>query len=382
MELSEIRVKIDEIDSKLLKLFSERMGLSEKVAEYKIQNNMPVFDQTREKAIIEKLTDGLGEREKNNVAMLYSRIFEISRARQYTLLSNGNKELKNLIEFAKQNTPESLPEGEMVCCQGVEGAYSSKACESLFENPKIQYTPSFEDVFESVISGKCRYGILPIENSLFGSVVQVYDLMAKFRHQFYIVKSVKLPINHTLVAKKGANLENVTKVYSHPQAIGQCSEFLKKNSKIEVIPCENTAVAAKFVCDSKSSDIAAISSKECADIYNLEILENNIQNNDNNFTRFICISKNLEIYKGSARVGMMFTLRHEVGSLNEMLSRFAFLGLNLTKLESRPIPGKDFEFMFYAETDADSLSDQVIAFFEELSQRKEEFIFLGCYNEK
>ena len=241
------------------------------------------------------------------------------------------------------------------------------------------YFNSFSGVFQAVESGLCRYGILPIENSTAGSVNEVYDLMKK--HNFYIVRSIKLRIDHNLLAKKGTKLSDIKEIYSHQQALDQCSEFLKSLKGVKITVCENTAVAAKFVAESERNDVAAISSKNCAELYSLSVLSNTVQNNDNNYTRFICISKSLEIYPGADKVSMMFSIAHKPGTLYNVVSRFSTLGLNLTKLESRPMPGKDFEFLFYFDLNASIYDEKVPELLGEFDDEFDPFTFLGSYSE-
>lgn len=380
MELSELRKQIDAIDDELVSLFLKRMDVSGEVAKAKMQSNTAVVDSGRERAIVSRLTKGLDDDTANYVSVLYSTIFEISRAKQRKMLSHDTK-LADEIKEAKLSTDELFPYAADVAVQGVEGAYSQHACDRLFVRPDITYTENFKDVFELVDSEKCRYGVVPIENSLHGSVGEVYDLLKEYKDKIYIVRCVRIPIYHSLLAKKSAQFSDIKKVYSHSQAIGQCSEFLASHPDIEVNVCKNTAAAAKMVAESDIGDIAAISSADCAELYGLGILKTDIQNSDNNHTRFICISKKLEIYPGASKIGIMFTVKHKAGSLFNMLARFACLGVNLTKLESRPIKGRDFEFMFYAEMDIYGLSPSLLSFLCELDDRPEEFVFLGNYSE-
>ena len=205
-----------------------------------------------------------------------------------------------------------------------------------------------------------------------------YDLMSK--HHFYIVNSVKVKINHCLMAKPGTKKSDIKTVYSHEQALGQCSEMLA-SMNVKVIPCENTAVAARMVSESNDNSVAALSSKQCAQLYQLEILDENIQNNENNYTKFICISKKLEIYPGAKKISLMMTLPHKPGSLYEIMAKFSALGINLTKLESRPMPNKDFEFMFYFDLDISVYDQAVFNLFAQLGHGTEEFEFMGCYTE-
>ncbi|MBO4951109.1 MAG: chorismate mutase [Clostridia bacterium] len=380
MELSELRQRIDNIDNELVKLFTERMGVSAQVAEAKRQTGKPVFDPSRERAIVKNLTENLDDEMANYVSVLYNSIFEISRARQNKLLS-GDSKLALDIKEAKANTAEYFPAVAKVACQGVEGAYSQIACERLFRRPDISYAETFRDAFRMVADGECKYGVLPIENSLHGSVGEVYDLLKEFKNKIHIVRCIKIPIHHVLLGKKGTEISDIKEVYSHSQAIGQCSEFFRNHPEINVNVCKNTAMAAKMVSESTRCDVAAISSYDCAALYGLSVLEDDLQNSDNNHTRFICISKDLEIYPGSSKIAIMFTVPHRAGSLVSILSRFNVIGVNLSKLESRPIKGRDFEFMFYAEIESYGLSEDLISYLCELDNRPEEFVFLGNYIE-
>jgi chorismate mutase/prephenate dehydratase len=309
--------------------------------------------------------------------LLFTTIFDISRSHQI-VLTNRSSQTANEITQALQTTPQLFPPNAEVACQGTEGANSTFACEKLFTRPTILYFNSFDSVFSAVAKGLCRYGILPVENSLHGSVTNIYDLM-KTNH-FYIVRSVKLKINHALLAKPGVKLNDVKIVYSHEQALAQCSQFLKdRNCEIQVY--ENTALAAKFVSESPRNDIAAIASANCSELYGLDILNDDVQNNANNYTRFVCISKNLEIYPGARRISLVMTIPHRPGSLYHLMTKFSTLGTNLTKLESRPIPDRDFEFMFYFDLDIDVYDEAVSKLFSLLENGTDHFEFLGCYTE-
>ena len=227
-------------------------------------------------------------------------------------------------------------------------------------------------------SGLCDYGILPLENSTAGSVNQVYDLMRK--NKFYVVKSIRLKVDHSLLAKKGTSLSDIKEVYSHEQAVNQCSNFISEN-KIKANICANTAVAAKLVASSDRTDIAAIASAKCAELYGLTAIASDIQNYSNNYTRFICISKNLEIYPGASKTIFMMTIPHVPGSLYSVISRFYALGINLVKIESRPLPDRDFEFMFYFDIECSVYSDELISLINELENDITDFTYLGSYSE-
>ena len=222
--------------------------------------------------------------------------------------------------------------------------------------------------------------MITLENSTAGSVNKVYDLMIK--HDFSIIRSVRIKVDHNLLAKRGTKLEDIKEIFSHEQAINQCGEFIKGLHKdVKITPVENTAVAAKLVAESGRNDVAAISSRSCIDLYGLKCIQSSVQDKGNNYTRFICISKNLEIYPGADRTSLMAVLPHEPGSLYKLLSRFYALGLNLNKLESRPMPDRNFEFMFYFDLDTPVYSPKLQQLIGEMPGLCEEFAYLGSYSE-
>lgn len=378
MELTDYRKEIDAIDADLTALFYKRMAVAAEIAGYKKANGLPTLDSKRERDKLRELMKNSPEALKDYTAQLYSLIFELSRSYQNRLLGS-NSSLPADIERAIKDTQPLFPEDAAVACQGVEGAYSQIACEKLFRMPNVFYCSTFDAVFSAIESGFCRYGVIPLENSTAGSVNAVYDLM--MRHNFRIVRSVRLKVDHNLLAKKGVKLEDVREIYSHEQAINQCSAFLAKLKNVKVISCENTAAAAKFVAESDRRDIAALSSRACIELYGLDCLAASVQDEGGNFTRFICISKNLEIYPGADRTSLMMVLPHRPGSLYKVLSRFYALGINLNKLESRPMPERNFEFMFYFDLDTSVYSPQFIQLMGELEDVCESFAYLGSYSE-
>ena len=356
MDLSAIRERINAIDDQMVELFVERMQAAAEVASAKAEKNLPVLDLRREQAVLERVMEKAGEEFELYVNKLYQTMFDISKSYQAGILTKetalSEEILKNIA-----NPPMEFPRKAVVACQGVEGSYAARACDRLFTIPSKMYFSNFESVFNAVESGLCKYGVLPIENSYAGSVTEVYDLMV--RHKFYIVKSLKLHVSHALLAKPGVKLEDVKEVISHSQALQQCSNFLKANPNVKVTIFENTATAAKFVAESDRTDIAALSSTDCAKLYGLNVLKDGVQNNENNYTRFICIAKDMEIYAGSNKISLMLSVDHRPGSLHELIGKFACRGINLCKLESRPIPGKDFEFRFYFDLDGSVFSPEM-----------------------
>lgn len=378
MDLKNIRNNIDAIDTQICDLFKKRMNLALEVAKEKEKTNTPVINKAREKELLLKISEEIGEPLDGYGRILFNTLFDLSRSYQNNYL-NRISDISDRIQRALEDTPKLFPNKAVVACQGVQGAYSQAACEKLFELPNTMFFTTFEGVFNAVDKGLCQYGILPIENSSYGSVGTVYDLMKNYK--FHIVKSIRLRINHCLMAKPGTKIKDIKEIYSHEQAIGQCGEFLKTLKGVKITPCENTARAAKLVSESCRDDVAAISSRECLELYGLESLENNIQVTDNNYTRFICISKKLEIYPGANKVSLMLSVPHQPNALYHMIAKFSSLGVNLTKLESRPIPGSDFEFMFYFDMDASIYNEDFVHLLGQLESQPELFVFLGCYSE-
>ncbi len=377
-ELEDLRKEIDEVDACIVNLYLRRMDTVRRIGQYKQAQNRPVYDPGRERALLNRVGEAAGPEHEYGVRALFQLLMAQSRAAQ--LMDQGPvSPLGENIRDALEHTPSLFPPKAVVACQGVEGAYSQIACEKVFSAPSIMYFRQFEHVFDAVESGLCRYGILPIENSLAGSVSGVFDIM--HRHPFSIVRSVRVKVDHTLLTLPDASMEDIREVYSHQQAVMQCSDFLKAHPAWQVHICENTAVAARMVAESGRKDIAAISSAACAVLYGLRIVAQDIQNNPNNHTRFICIAKKPEIYPGADHTSLMLTLPNQPGALYQLLGRFFSLGINLTKLESRPIPGRDFEFMFYFEFESSVYSPQFIRLMEELSASLEQFTYLGSYSE-
>ncbi len=378
MELSELRGKIDNIDDQLVKLFAQRMEVAAQIGDYKKEHNLPVFVPAREREKLQDVAEKAGPDFANYTRVLYSMLFELSRSYQ-SKRNDALSPLYNEITQAIENTPKMLPQAPMVACQGVEGAYSQIACEKIFKNPFIMYFKNFEGVFTAIEKGLCQYGILPIENSTAGSVKKVYDLMIK--HNFSIVRTFRLKVDHNLLVNPGATLDSIKEVYSHEQALNQCTDFLSKLPGVKVIPVENTAVAAEMVAKSGRTDVACLSSRSCAELYGLKCLANSVQDQGNNYTRFICISKNLEISPGSDKTTIMMILNHRPGALYRVLARLYVLGINVTKLESRPLPDRDFEFMFYFDLDTSIYSEEFVQLMCELDDLSEEFKYLGSYSE-
>lgn len=377
--IDEYRKEIDVIDDQIAALYAQRMELVKKIGEEKLRGKIALTDAGREKKIISRVTKDLPDDMKLYLKQVFDAIMETSRAYQRRLMSPASA-LSVTLQNTLSGERESFPGFGTVACQGVEGAYSELAAEKLFKLPDVTYFKTFDGVFQAVEKGLCEFGVLPIENSAVGSVNAVYDLMKK--HKFYIVRSIRLKVNHHLLAKNGVRKEEITEIFSHEQALNQCSSLINSLPKqVKITVCSNTAIAAQKVAESVDGSVACISSRDCADLYGLSILESNIQDADNNFTRFICISKNLQIYNGANRISIMMSLPHEAGSLNKTLNKFSTLGLNLTKLESRPLANTSFEFMFYFDFEGQLEDREVLSLLGELDLGSEQFAFLGSYAE-
>ncbi len=378
MNLQELRQEIDRIDAQLVDAFVKRMEISAQIGDFKKQNGLPIFVPGREREKLQDVANIAGPEMDHYTRVLYAILFELSRSYQ----GKRNAEetaLYKTISSAIENTPKLFPQSPMVACQGVEGAYSQVACERIFKSPMIMYFKNFDGVFNAIEQGLCQYGILPIENSTAGSVKKVYDLM--IHHNFSIVRTFRMKVDHNLLANPGTEMADIKEIYSHEQAINQCSDFLKKLPNAKVIPVENTAVAASMVATTGRNDVAALSSKSCAELYGLACMASSVQDKGNNRTRFICISKNLEVYPGADKTSIMMVLPHKPGALYRILARMYVLGINVIKLESRPIADSDFEFMFYFDLETSVYSEEFVQLMCELDDLCEEFKYLGSYTE-
>ena len=379
MDITDYRKQIDEIDDQMVELFARRMAVASEIARYKQEKGLPVLDAGRERAKLNDVCAKAPAELRDYTSVLYSSLFELSRSYQSQLMPQYT-DLSRRIQSAVENTPQLFPQDVSVAVCGVEGAYAQIAAEKMVKRPFILYFRDFGGVFSAIESGLFRYGVVPIENSTAGSVKKIYDLMVD--RKFSIVRSVRLKIDHNLLAKAGTKLEDVREVFSHEQAISQCANFLSTLGKdVKITAVSNTALAAEMVAKSERTDVAALSSRSCIDLYGLKALKRCVQDQGNNYTRFICISKDLEIYPGANHTSIMLTTAHKPGALYKLLARFYALGINVTKLESRPIPDRDFEFMFYFDLETSIYSKEFIQMICELSASAEDFTYLGSYSE-
>lgn len=374
MELSDIRKNIDTIDKQLIELFKKRMDCAKQVGIYKKERSLPILNVERENEILDKVEKDCGEYGSSG-RILFGNIMELSRALQHDIVGSG-EDLRELIENADSNYPTDKP--VKVAIQGIKGANSSEAGKKIFPQGLLNYYNTFEDVFTAIESGECDFGVLPVENSSAGSVSLVYDLILKYR--FYITGALNLKIDNCICSIPQAELSDITEVWSHPQALAQCSKYIDLHN-LKAISSANTAVAARDIAKEKRLTCGAICSKSASDEYGLKILLENFQNNPNNSTRFIVISKKLYAPKNADKISLCFSLPNVTGSLYSVLCRFSSHGLNLTKIESRPMESGDFEYLFYLDFTGNVKSSGVTNLLCALYKELPEFSFLGNYKE-
>lgn len=370
MDLNNIRKNIDSIDDKILGLFLERMKLCGDVAEYKRANNMPVFQGKRETEILNRIKSLTGDTSlENGTCALFSSIIEISKILQNRQLLSESPEIK-------YDIPD-FENAAKIGCQGTSGANSETASRMIFgDSVKPVFFRSFEDVFKAVQNGDVQYGVLPVVNSTAGSVISTYDLMSKY--DVYIVKEVDVEINHCLCTRENVPMDSIEKVYSHPQALAQCSSFLSENN-LRTSEYGNTATSAEKVLNSPDRCIGAICSVECARQLGLEIVAQNIADCAVNRTRFICISRSMQVSPDADAVSVMLKIPHTEGSLYKLLTKFYVNGMNLIKIESRPIKDGSFEVLFFLDFSGKLSDPSVHALINDLQKNLEFFKILGTY---
>lgn len=368
MDLNELRSRIDDTDEKILSLFLERMELCKGVAEYKKIHSLPVFQGGREKQVIDRIKALTNDSElESGTAALFTTIMDISKILQNRkLLSDSNANTYTVPDFAN---------AQKIGCQGTSGANSETAARIIFGDKKPIFYKTFEDVFNAVQSGAIDYGVLPVHNSTAGSVNSTYDLMAKY--SVYTVKEVCVEINHCLAVRNDININDIDMVYSHPQAISQCYDFLTAHG-LKTAEYGNTATAAAMVAES-NENIAAICSVECAERLGLKIIAENISDCSVNRTRFICIARDMQVDPEADSVSVMIKIPDTEGSLYRLLTKFYVNGMNLQKIESRPLKDGSFNVMFYLDFDGRIDDAGVKALMNDLAENSEYFRFLGTF---
>lgn len=383
--LQNLRNEIDEIDKQLVELFEKRMETVLKVAQYKKENNIPILNKNREDEVIEKNIKYLRNKGfKRAEAEFLKSVMTISRKAQAKEIFEYSMEVQNdnksELEYLVSNEATSEPKRGKISVgfQGVPGSFSEQALLEYFRDEiTIHNVREFEDVFKALKNNEIDYGVLPIENSSTGGIVEVYDLLRKYG--FFIVGERTIKVNHNLLGIKGTRIEDIKEVYSHPQALQQSGEFLKDYPNWEKIPYRNTAASAELIKNKNSKEKAAIGSKKAGEIYNLDIVKENINYNKNNYTRFIVIGKNLELQSDYDKISTILTLPHKAGSLYNILSIFAEYNLSLLKIESRPIVDKSFEYFFYIDFEGNLDNQSVKEAIGELRNNSYDFKLLGNY---
>ncbi len=356
--ISQLREEIDQIDQQLIALFLKRIDLVESIGQYKKENQIPVLDNGRELIIKQRIEKSL---ENND----YQDYFQ-DQTQNIMSICRGIQNRKNT---------DNLPK---VAYQGTEGSYSEEASINYFdEGCNRSSYPTFEAVFSAVTSGEMEYGVVPIENSSTGGIRDVYDLLLKY--DLNIVGEYSLKINHHLIGIPGASIDNIREVYSHPQGIAQCSQYLSYHPDWKKISYLNTASSVKHVGKMKDDRLAAIGSSRAAEIYELEILKSGIQDNDTNTTRFIVLKRDDKIDHKADKISLVFSTSHTAGSLFNVLAIFAEKNINLLKIESRPIKHQPGQYTFYVDIDGNREMPNVKEALEEINSRQVFFRILGSY---
>lgn len=378
MELSEVRQQLDGIDKELLELFVRRMKLIDVVADIKKRDTAkPLYDPVRERAILMKVRENAGAEYGNAAHQLFRTVLELSRARQAAQLIPATNVAARVAAMCASEKAVFPQEGR-IAVSGVEGCHAGVAADRLFPRGDIIFMNGFRAAVQAVQAGLCQFGILPIENSVQGSVRQVYDLLRE--PDLSIVRSVRLLIRHVLLTQPDAKLSDIKTVYTHEQAAGQCSKFLASLGA-DVIPCTSTAHAAQRAAAAGDKTVAAIAGESCAKLYNLTVLTDDIQNESNNDTRFLCITKGAQLYAGAERMSLMVNCANSPGALYHMIAKISALGINMCKLESFPIPGTNFSYRFFMDLECNVHQEGILGLLCEMEHSCDSFTLLGNYSE-
>lgn len=377
-DLQELRQEIDRIDRQMVELFRQRMAVTRRVGEYKLARGIPVLDQARERQVLEQKGQMVDEELRVPVTTFFQSIMAISRRQQRDLM--GDTHAHPSLDFSGAGMTELREPvaNPRVVYQGVPGAYSEEACVRVF-GPGVQAEglEQFEDNFKALKEGRADYAVLPIENSSTGAIRQIYDLLTQY--ECYLVGETTVKVEHCLMAPRGATLDTITHVYSHEQGLFQSEQYLNAHPNWHRVPQADTAGSALMVAQTGDITKAAICSARAAEIYGLEILARAINHNSRNTTRFVVVSPRPELHEGADKVSTIFVLPHEAGSLNEVLTVLSVHGLNMVKLESRPIPGRSWEYMFFLEFTGCLTETDTANAIHELTQSTGEFRVLGNF---
>lgn len=374
-DLLELRDEIDEIDEQIVKLYEKRMKIAEEVAEYKIHTGKKVFDKKREDEKLAKLTaKAESDFTEHGIYELFEQIMAVSRKRQYQLLT-----ARGLGEDTGFTMVDKLDYANArIVFQGTEGAYSEQAMKTYFgEQCDSYHVDTWKDAMEAIKKKEADYAVLPIENSSAGIVSENYDLLVEYDN--CIVGEQIIPIDHCLLGTKGSKLSDIEQVYSHPQALMQCGRYLDEHRNWEKHSFKNTAMAAKKVKEDGLLRQAAIASRLTADIYGLDILDEHIQDNSNNCTKFVIVTGRKIFLKDAGKISICFEIPHESGTLYHMLSHFIFNDLNMNKIESRPLGERNWEYRFFIDFEGNLNESAVKNALHGIKEEAENFKILGNY---
>lgn len=376
-DLAESHREIDDIDSQIVKLYEKRLGIVSDVAEYKIENHRPVLDRHREADKLARLGAMASDAfTRQGIIELFEQIMSVSRKKQYRLLAkHGMTENLGFYPVEKFD----FAHGRVVY-QGVEGAYSQAACEEFFGDNVGSMTPvaTWRDAMEAISMGEADYAVLPIENSTAGIVSENYDLMVEY--QAVIIGEQIIHIDHALLGLPDAEISDIRAVYSHPQALAQCEGYLRNiHPEFEAVSLKNTAMAARKVMEDGRKDQAAIAGSINAKLYGLKILDSAIQDVKDNETRFLVVSPRREYSVNADHISIAFSLPNTSGSLYQVLSHFIFNGLSMSRIESRPLKGSQWEYIFFIDFEGNLKDEAVINALHGLKEETKEMMILGTY---
>ena len=371
-DLETCRKEIDDIDQQIMSLFEKRMNVAKDVVLYKIEKDLPIFQPEREQQVIKKNINRLTQEDLKSYAEIYMQnMMNVSKTYQASFINTQHSfDLK-----------KPCLEGITVGFQGVPGSFSEHALESYFgKDAKRKNYVHFKDVYQALKDGEIHYGVVPLENSSTGAINDNYDLIRDYG--FFIVGEQKISIAQHLLGIKGTKVEDLTDVYSHPQGIQQCKEFLSEHRYIQPHEYLNTAVAAKYVADEKNPHLSAIASSKAAQLYGLDIIEKNIQDNKNNSTRFIIFGKDMEKIQNANCISIVFTLPHKAGALFQVMKIINDHFINLLKIESRPIKDSPWEYYFYVDFEGSLDSQNIVSAIDEIKAHTHSLRIIGNYMKK
>lgn len=375
MELKDLRERIDAVDGEIVRLFEERMSISEEIAALKAETDRKVYDKEREEEKLSSVREmAHGEFNKKGVTELFRQIIGMSRRRQYAILEQGRT--SGRVPFIEVEKLER--ENIRVVYQGVEGAYSHAALRAYFgDQADAFHVKKFRDAMEAIADGSADYAVLPIENSTAGIVADAFDLLVDFEN--YIVAEQIIPVEHVLMACPGCRIEDVKHVYSHPQALSQCEGLFQQHPSWTAMAYGNTALAARKIAEDAKRDQAAIGSRFAAELFHLKVLQEHVNDMDANATRFMIVTNQRIFVKGAKKITVCFEIPHSAGSLYSILSHFIFNGLNMTAIESRPIPGRNWEYRFFIDFEGNLNDSSVRSALRGIRQEASHMKILGNY---